>query len=128
MTVRLRALVLVEAADQNLVVLDRPVRIHVHGGGSQFFSGRVSGIAQVDAKYIPPQLSNRAGGGIATEQDPVSKAEKPHSQHFLIAIRFQEGDPRVHPGVLGSVRIEAEPQTLWWRCQQFLSSTFSWSW
>jgi putative peptide zinc metalloprotease protein len=122
----LRALVLVEPADQRLIRLDSPARIHVHGGGTHHFSGTVADIAQVDAKSIPAQLSNRVGGNVATQQDPVTKAEKPHSQHYLVAIRIHEGDPRLHPGVLGNVKIETESQTLWWRCRRFLGSAFSW--
>jgi putative peptide zinc metalloprotease protein len=122
----LRALVLVDPTDQKLIHHDSPARILVHGSGSHSFKGTVTGIAQADAKNVPPQLSNRVGGNVATQQDPVTKAEKPHSPHYLVAVRFQEGDSQLHPGVLGSVKIETESQTLSWRVRRFLGSTFNW--
>jgi putative peptide zinc metalloprotease protein len=122
----LRVLVLAGAADQKQITPDSAARIHVHGSGSHSLKGTVAAIAQVDAKNIPAQLSGRAGGDVATQQDPVTKAEQPHAQHYLVAIRLLEGDPRLSPGVLGSVRIETGPQTLWWRCRRFLGSAFRW--
>ena len=80
----------------------------------------------MDAKNVPPQLSSRAGGEVVTQQDPVSKAEKPYQPHYLSAVRFQRIDGLVQPGVLGRVRIEAGSQTLWWRFQRYLATTFNW--
>ncbi len=56
---------------------------------------------------------------MVTQQDPVSKAEKPYQPHYLSAVRFQRIDGLVQPGVLGRVKIEAGSQTLWWRFQNF---------
>jgi multidrug efflux pump subunit AcrA (membrane-fusion protein) len=120
----LRAVLLVEPADHALVVAGRRASIRVHGGGAQHWPGVVTEIAQVDAGSIPPALSRRAGGDVATQQDPISKAEKPYHPHYLSAVRFQRIDACVHPGVLGRVKIEAGAQTLWWRFQRYLSSTF----
>lgn len=123
----LRVLVLVDPAEQSLILRGGLARVHVHGGGSQSLKGSVIGIAQADTRNIPPQLSTRVGGNVATERDPVTKAEVPHSQHYLIAVRLLEHDSRLHPGLMGSVKIDAGAQTLWWRCRRFLGSTFSWS-
>ena len=100
--------------------------IRLHGGGSRQWSGVVSGLSHVEAKNIPPQLAQRAGGDVATQQDPVAKTEKPQNQRYLVAIRFQEMPVQAHPGVMGRVKIAAGARTLWWRCQQFLATTFNW--
>jgi putative peptide zinc metalloprotease protein len=122
----LRAVLLVEPADHELVVPGGRASIRVHGGGAQHWPGVVTEIAQVDAGSIPPALSRRAGGDVATRQDPVSKAEKPYHPHYLSAVRFQRVDATVHPGALGRVKIEAGARTLWWRFQRYLSTTFNW--
>ena len=84
----------------------------------------VTEIAQVEAKSIPAPLSNRAGGDVATQQDPVSRAEKPYQQHYLCAVRLQTTDPAIHTGAMGRVRIDAGSQTLWWRFRRYLVATF----
>ncbi len=121
----LRAVLLVEPADHELVVPGARAWIRVHGAASHHWPGVVTEIAQVDAASIPPALSRRAGGEVATKQDPVSKAEKPYHPHYLSAVRFQRVDGLVHPGALGRVRIEAGSQTLWWRFQRYLAGTFN---
>jgi putative peptide zinc metalloprotease protein len=122
----LRAVLLVEPADHELVMAGGRASIRVHGCGAQHWPGVVTEIAQVDAGSIPPALSRRAGGDVATKQDPISKAERPYHAHYLCSVRFQRVDGCVHPGALGRVKIEAGAQTLWWRCQRYLSSTFNW--
>jgi putative peptide zinc metalloprotease protein len=122
----LRAVLLVEPADHELVTAGGRAWIRVHGGGAKHWPGVVTEIAQVDAGSIPPALSRRAGGDVMTKQDPVSKAEKPYHPHYLSSVRFQRVDACVHPGALGRVKIEAGSRTLWWRFQRYLSSTFNW--
>jgi hypothetical protein len=121
----LRAVLLVAPADHELVAPGARAWIRVHGGGSRHWPGVVTEIAQVDAASIPAALSRRAGGDVATKQDPVSKAEKPYHPHYLSAVRFQRTDGCIHPGALGRVKIEAGSQTLWWRFQRYLAGTFN---
>src|SRR5262249_47642366 len=103
----LRAGLLVEPADHEVGVPGGRASIRVHGCGARHWPGVVTEIAQVDAGSIPPALSRRAGGDVATKQDPVSRAEKPYHPHYLSAVRFQRVDATVHPGALGRVKIEA---------------------
>lgn len=122
----LRAVVLIGPADHELVGPGRQAWVRVHGRGCSRWEGSVSEVAEADARSIPPQLSSHAGGEVATEQDPVSKAEKPRSQHYLVAVRLREPDPLLQPGVLGRVTIEAPPRTAWWHCHRYLAQTFGW--
>jgi putative peptide zinc metalloprotease protein len=121
----LRAVLLVAPADHELVGPGSRAWIRVHGGASHQWPGVVTEVAQVDAKSVPPQLSSRAGGDVATQQDPMSKAERPYQPHYLSAVRFQRVDGVLQPGVLGRVRIEAGSQTLWWRFRRYLATTFN---
>jgi putative peptide zinc metalloprotease protein len=120
----LRTVMLVETREHLLVHEHRPAWIQVHGLGGHALRGRVAEIASVEAKDIPPQLSNRAGGDIPTMPDPESKAEKPQQQLYLVAVHFEEGESlaAVHPGTLARVKIESDPQTLWWRLRRALNN------
>jgi putative peptide zinc metalloprotease protein len=120
----LRAVLLVEPADHELVTPGGRAWVRVHGGGSRQWEAVVTEIAQVDAASIPAQLSSRAGGEVATQQDPVSRTERPARPHYLCAVRLYRGDASIHPGVLGRVKIEAGSQSLWWRLRRSLATTF----
>ncbi len=122
----LRATLVASAADHELITPGSRAWLHIHGAGLQKVQGVVREVAQVDAKSIPPQLSSRAGGDIATQQDPTTGSEKPHQPHYLVAIRLLRYDPAAHPGALGWVRIETQPQTLWWHVRRALGTTLNW--
>jgi putative peptide zinc metalloprotease protein len=119
----LRAAVLVDPADRQLLQEGAKASFLAHGG--PVTDAQVSEIAQVDEKAIPPQLSGRIGGEVATKQDPVTKTEQPFKQHFLVTVRFKEGNKEFQVGTLGRVRIEAGSSTLWWRLQRWLGSTLN---
>jgi hypothetical protein len=122
----LRAVVVLEPAEHKLVRTQTPAELIVHGAGSRGWRALVSSVSQVEAPKIPPQLSHKAGGEVMTREDPGSRTEKPQEQRYLIALRLLETDPLMHPGVLGRVRIEADPETLWQRTRRFLGKTLSW--
>jgi multidrug efflux pump subunit AcrA (membrane-fusion protein) len=120
----LRAVLLVPPSDHELVEPGRRAWVRIHGGGAGDWPGVVAGIAQVEAKSVPAPLSNRASGEVATQQDPVSRADRPYQQHYLCAVQLQAVDPALHPGAMGRVRIDAGSQTLWRRFCRYLATTF----
>jgi hypothetical protein len=122
----LRAVFLAEPADHRRVVCGSAAWVRVHGGGSATWPGVVTEVAQVDTAKVPPALSHHAGGDVATEQDPVSKAEKPRHQYYLISVRLQKTGGPLHVGALGRVKIEAGSETLWEGWRRCLAATFGW--
>ncbi len=123
----LRAVLVIDPAEHRLIAGARTAWVLVHGRGGSCLPGTVTDVAQVGARSVPPQLSCHAGGEVATEQDPVTHAEKPRDQSYLVSVRLQGADATVQPGVLGRVRIEAPPQTGWWRLQRYVVKTFGWN-
>ena len=121
----LRAVLLISAADHELVSRGSKASVHLHGHGLRRAPGVVTAVAQTDARDIPPQLSSRAGGEVASQHDAASGAEKPYQPHSLVAIRLHRADQATHPGVTGYARIDAGPQTLLWRLRRTLGSTFN---
>ena len=122
----LRALLLVEPGDRQLVNKSSKVWVRLHGTGYTFSPGVVKEIARVEANNIPPQLSSQAGGDVATLADPVARQETPRNQHYLITVQLPRPNRTFHPGVLGRAEIEVEPQTLWQRVYRYLATTFNW--
>lgn len=121
----LRVVLLIDPADHRLVQPGSPAQVRVHGLGAERWHGTVTDVAQVDAKRIPPQLSSRAGGDVATQAD-ASGADRPRVPCYLAAVRLQGGTDLLQSGVLGRVKIEVASQTGWWRLRRFLAQTFSW--
>lgn len=121
----LRALVLVDPADHRQVRVGSQTSVLIHGAAGRQWPGAVISVALVDSKSIPEALSNRVGGEVATQQDPATKLEKPHGQHYLVSIHLSGGDASIQPGVMGRVKIDAEPQTAWWRLRCWLGTTFN---
>lgn len=123
----LRAILLVPPADRTLFGEGAQAWIRVHGLGYNWWPGRVTTIVDAEAKEVPPQLSFKAGGDVATQQDEQTKQERPQSQHYLIAVHLEppiyEG---IHAGAMGKVRIVAPPRTVWWRVNRYLATTFNW--
>ena len=122
---KLRLLVLVDPADRQLLEGVQQASFHSYGAGAQSWPGQVTGVAQVDADEIPPQLSQRLGGEVVTTQDPVSHSEKPRKQHYLVSVDLTNPDSRLQVGALGQVRIDAGANTLWWRARRYLGTTFN---
>ncbi len=129
----LRAVTLVEPSEVTLVKNGSAAWVRIHGLDYNYWPAQVSEISAVEAKEVPPQLSNKAGGDVPTQQDPQSKVEKPQTQHYLIAVSINLDEMRdarmrraIQPGVMGRVKIEAEPQTLYRRLHRYLATTFGW--
>jgi putative peptide zinc metalloprotease protein len=122
----LRVLVVVDPAEHAEVQAGAAALICVHGVAGRQYAGFVTGIAQVEAKNIPAALSNRVAGEVPTHYDAVSNSDKPHGQQYLIAVQFNQTDAALHPGVLGRVKIDAEPRTPAWRLRRYLGTTFNW--
>jgi putative peptide zinc metalloprotease protein len=122
----LRAALLIGPADHELVAQGSRAWLHVHGSGLHSTAGVVREIALVDARSIPPQLSSRVGGEVATQPDAASGTEKPYQPHYLVAIRLPRRDAATHPGAMGRARIEGAPQTLWWHFRRAMATTFNW--
>jgi len=120
----LRAVLLVPPGDHELVGPGKRAWVRVHGGGGERWPGVVTEIAQVEAKSIPAPLSSRAGGEVATQQDPLSKTDQPCQQHYLCAVRLQVVDPVLQAGAMGRVRVDAGSQTLWGRFRRYMATTF----
>lgn len=121
----LRVVLVVEPSEYRRIRVGSRAVLHPHGGAGHSEVGVVSELAQIDAASIPPQLSSRAGGEVATEADAAGR-ERPRVQHYLVAVRLARPGPGVYPGSPGRVAIDAEAKTLGWHLRRALALTFGW--
>jgi multidrug efflux pump subunit AcrA (membrane-fusion protein) len=129
-TSKLRAIMMITPADKDLIHENDEAWVRIHGRGYNYWKGHVSSIASAEAKEVPPQLSSKAGGDIATETKGDEKGQKqterPQSQHFMVTVDLDEADVAIHPGVMGRVKITLPARTLAWRFYRYLNSTLNW--
>jgi putative peptide zinc metalloprotease protein len=122
----LRAALLVPPEDRSLVKEGETAWIRVHGLGVNAWPGSVASISAAEAREIPPQLSSKVGGDIATQSDADTRTEKPQSQHYLVTVRFNQTGDVIQPGVMARVKIETPARSIWWRVNRYLSREFNW--
>jgi putative peptide zinc metalloprotease protein len=124
----------VEPADYNLLKRDLakaqskgqealPVTVRVQGRADLTWSGKISQLPESEAKEIPVQLTNKAGGQIAVK--PTSKPDHylPQSQQYLIGIDIVNPDRSICPGTMAQVKVHCQWRTsAWWAWRRFSSA------
>ena len=98
--------------------------IRVQGHDSKTWPGKISQLPHSDAKEIPHQLSNKAGGPLAVK--PTSDPNKlaPQSQVFLVGIDFEQPDDSIAINTAAQVKIHCEYRSCAWWLYRTVSSTF----
>jgi putative peptide zinc metalloprotease protein len=129
---KLRVLVPLSPADhalleenyKNKTLHKQQATIRVQGRDSKLWAGRISMLPKSDAKDIPVQLSNKAGGPLAVK--PSSEANKlvPQSQVFLVGIDFVDPDDSIAINSAAQVKIHCEYRSCVWWIHRTIASTF----
>jgi putative peptide zinc metalloprotease protein len=128
----LRALMPVSPADYRL--LDRdfrrhskegdqlPVTIRVQGHADKTWHGQLTKnqLPEEEAKEVPVQLTNKAGGPLAVKPNSKPDHYIPQSQVYLVGINIQDADRSVCPGTMANVKVHCKWHTCaWWAWRAF---------
>ena len=105
---------------------DRRAWIKIYGDSETTFRSHVSEIAKRNREDIPPELSNTAGGEIATKQDQTSRTGqiKPLNAVYEVIIPIDNPDLYLHPGQRGFAKIDGGTHTLGWWLWRLITKTF----
>ncbi len=123
---RLEAHLIVDQSDVDLIREKNHPRawLKVYGTSERTFKSRVEEVAKRNREDIPPELSNLAGGEIATEADKKTGQVKPVSAVYEVVIPIDNGDLILQPGLRGFARIDAGNATLGWWLWRLIAKTF----
>jgi len=99
-----------------------PVTIRVQGHAEKTWHGQLTKnqLPEEEAKEVPVQLTNKAGGPLAVK--PTSKPDHyiPQSQQYLVGINIQDADSSVCPGTMANVKVHCKWHTCaWWVWRAF---------
>ena len=120
----LEAHLILDQGDIDLVKLDRRAWIKIFGDSEVTWKSKVAEIAKRNRDDVPPELSNLAGGEIATKQDPKSGQTKPISAVYEVIIPVGNPNLALQPGQRGFAKIDGGYSTLGWWLWRLLSKTF----
>lgn len=120
----LEAHLLVDQGDIDLIKKGNITRMKIYGTSEKTFRGRVSEVTERNRDEIPPELSNSAGGEIATKQDPKTGAPKPLTTVYEVTIPLDNPHLLMHPGQRGYAKIDGGVHTLGWWLWRLITKTF----
>lgn len=103
---------------------DLAVTIRVKGLVEKTWHGRVTQLPESEAKEIPVQLTNKAGGNIAVKPSSKPNSYAPQSQQYLVGVDIIDPDPAIYPGTMAHVKVHCRWQTSAWWIWRTFASTF----
>jgi putative peptide zinc metalloprotease protein len=124
----------VEPADYNLMRRDLakaqekgqeglPVTVRIQGRADLLWKGKISGLPESEAKEIPVQLTNKAGGQIAVKPSSKPDHYQPQSQQYLVSVDIVDSDRMICPGTMAQVKVHCQWRTAaWWAWRRFSSA------
>ncbi len=81
----------------------------IYGHSETTLRSYVGEVAQGNREEIPPELSNLAGGEIATKHDQKTGQAKPLTAVYEVIIPIDNSDLVLQPGLRGFAKIDGGP-------------------
>lgn len=121
---KLEAHLILDQGDIDLIALNRKAWIKVYGDSEATWRSYIGEIAKRNRDDIPAELSNSAGGEIATKQDQKTGQNKPINAVYELIIPVDNPDLVLHPGQRGFAKIDGGVHTLGWWLWRLITKTF----
>jgi putative peptide zinc metalloprotease protein len=121
---KLEAHLILDQTDIDLVRPDRRCWLKFYGLSDRTVRGRVVEVAKRNRDEVPPELSNLAGGDIATKPDEKTGAAKPLSAVYEVIIPVDNADLTLQPGLRGFAKIDGGHSSLGWWLWRLITKTF----
>jgi putative peptide zinc metalloprotease protein len=110
--------------DIDLIKVKRTAWMKIYGDSEVTVKSWVDGIAERNREDIPPELSNLAGGEIATKPDQKEGKAKPLTAVYEVTIPVDNRDLHLQPGLRGFAKIDGGYSTLGWWLWRLITKTF----
>jgi putative peptide zinc metalloprotease protein len=121
----LEAHLILDQSDVDLINRRDPrVWIKIYGDSELTFKSKVSEIATRNREDLPQEMSQTAGGEIATKQDTKTGKNKPLNAVYEVIIPMDNPDLILEPGQRGFAKIDGGTHTLGWWLWRLITKTF----
>jgi putative peptide zinc metalloprotease protein len=121
---QLEAVLVVDQADIDFLAEDQEVDLKLDELPGRTFHGTIHRISKDELKVSPKQLSNKAGGELATKTDE-SGVERPLSTSYQAQVLLEDPDKLMRIGLRGTAKVHAGYRTLGQRIYRFVFQTFN---
>ena len=121
---KLEAHMILDQSDIDLVRRDRRAWIKIYGDSEITRRSYVADVAPKNRDEIPAELSNLAGGEIATKQDEKTGKVKPLTAVYEVIIPIDNRNLALQPGLRGFAKIDGGTHTLGWWLWRLITKTF----
>jgi putative peptide zinc metalloprotease protein len=121
----LEAHILIDQSDIDLIRVDNPAWVKVYGKSEVTYKSHVSEIATRNREELPTEMSNMAGGEIASKQDKKTGSAKPITPVYEVIIPLENPKLVLEPGLRGFAKINSDPHTMAWWLWRLCSSKFN---
>ena len=126
---KLEAHLILDQSDVDLVRLDRDdglpkAWVKINGDSEHTRKSYVEQVARRNREEVPPELSNLAGGEIATKPDQKTGTAKPLTAVYEVIIPIDNPDLKLQVGQRGFAKIDGGYCTLGWWIWRAITKTF----
>ncbi len=98
--------------------------LKIYGTSETTWKSHVAEIATRNREEIPPELSNAAGGEIATKQDQKTGQSKPITAMYEVVIPIDNSGLLLQPSLRGFAKIDGGTHSLGWWLWRLIAKTF----
>jgi putative peptide zinc metalloprotease protein len=126
---KLEAHLILDQSDVDLIRSQDPRNkptawVKIYGTSETTWKSYVGEVATRNREEIAPELSNLAGGEIATKQDEKTGQAKPLTAVYEVIIPIDNPDLELQPGLRGFAKIDGGHSTMAWWCWRMITKTF----
>jgi putative peptide zinc metalloprotease protein len=121
---KLQAWLVIDQGYNDFVHEGQHVDLKFYGHPLRNFDGQITEIPNVDVAHLPPELSNVAGGEIATRTDPKTGQQIPVHTLYYAVVPLDNPDLILQPGLRGKAKIKADAIPLAKRLWLWVKRTF----
>ena len=122
---RLEAHLIIDQSDIHLIHTDSIAWIKIYGRAEHTFKSRVAEIAKRSREEVPTELSNMAGGEVASKPDPKTGTAKPLTAVYEVIIPIDNDDMELEPGLRGAAKIDGGHYTVAWWLMRWWNKIFN---
>lgn len=121
---KLQAWLIIDQGYNEFVHEGQKVELKFYSHRLRNFDGEITEIPNVDVAHLPTELSNVAGGEIATKTDPKTGQQIPVHTLYYAVVPLQDPELILQPGLRGKAKIHADNISLAKRVWFWVKRTF----